>query len=104
MERELCRASVGSTSKKSRALRDQFRPVRRGARLGHAGEKKEGAARWGQSISQIGREEGARAWAGTAGPGSRGGPTRRRGSALAAGLRELGRREDGGSGPRGRRS
>jgi hypothetical protein len=45
------------------SLRDRFRPVRRGAWLGHAG-KKEGAARWGQSVSRIEREGwGARCWA-----------------------------------------
>ena len=65
------------------SLRDRFRPVRRGARLGHAGKKKkkEGAASWGQSVSRIEREGwGARGLVGLIpGPTCLGPERRRRG-------------------------
>jgi hypothetical protein len=68
-------------------LQDRFRPVRRGARLGHAGKKKkEGAARWGQSVSRIEREGwGARGLRGN-GERSRVGPEEEEGKEWAFGL------------------
>ena len=75
---------VGSTSKKSRALRDRFRPDGIGARLGHTGAMKEGAVPRAPPVKERGpgpdcqrkREERGRgrALGCENGPGERAGP------------------------------
>ena len=73
-----------STSKKSHALRDRFRPDGRGAQLGHAGEeKKEGADERVPSVSEQG--EGTGLSVGERGAKGRGW------AAFRAEVRELGR-------------